>query len=257
MTPSSGCYGKIPRLGDFITRFLAGSMVANWDEWLQDGISASRERLGETWIDYYMVSPVWNFAAGPGTLDQSTWLGVLIPSVDRVGRYFPFSVMVNAGDCPPITAMHRWQDWFDAAQELALDSLGDDFESDTLEVRLAELPLARRAKPVRERDESWVGLGQAARQYRLGQNITTRDVLGVLADDALAELIPAMSAWWTQGSDRIPASLLLAEGMPPAHGYTALLDGSFADSGWNFAGLIGNESRESLPDAPPVDDELD
>ncbi len=257
MTPGSGCYGKIPRLGDFITRFLAGSMVANWDEWLQEGISASREQLGETWIDYYMVSPVWNFAAGPGTLDQSTWLGVLIPSVDRVGRYFPFSVMVNAGDCPPITAIHRWQDWFDAAQGLALDSLGDEFEPETLESRLAELPLARRARPVRERDDAWVGLGSAARQYRLGQQLDTGEVLGVLADDAFAELMPALSVWWSQGSDRIPASLLLAEGMPQAGAYTALLDGSFTDSGWSFAGQIGSEGRESVPDRPPVDDGLD
>ncbi len=248
MTASSGCYGKIPRLGDFITRSLSGSMVANWDEWLQEGISASREHLTDAWIDYYMVSPVWNFAVGSGTLDQSTWLGVLIPSVDRVGRYFPFSVMVNAGDCPPISAMHRCQAWFGAAQGLALDCLDDAFEPDGLEGRLQELPLVRRSRLVHERGEEWVGLGQMSRHYRLGADVSTNDLLGVMADDAFAELMPAVSVWWTQGSDRIPASLLLAEGMPPASAFTALLDGSFSNSGWSFAGQIGSEFRE-----PPVD----
>lgn len=253
MAPNSGCYGKIPRLGDFITRSLGGSMVSNWDEWLQDGISASRDALGETWIDWYMVSPVWCFAAGAGTLDQSTWLGVLIPSVDRVGRYFPFSVMVEAGDCPPVTAMHRWQAWYEAAQNLALDSLGEEFDPASLEQRLAELPLARRSHPVRERDGELIAMERAARQYRLGADLTTRDVLGVLADDALGELMPALSLWWTQGSDRVPASLLLAEGMPPARGYTALLDGSFAASDWSFAGQIGSDHRDIPVDHLPVE----
>ncbi len=256
MTLSSGCYGKIPRVGDFITRFLPGNVVANWDEWLQEGISASRETLNDGWIDYYIVSPIWNFAVGPGTLDQSTWLGVLIPSVDRVGRYFPFSVMVNAGDHPPISAMARWQPWFEAAQGLALECLGDEFEPETLEGRLAELPLARRSSPVRKRDENWIGLNNTACHYRLGSELGMTELLGVLADDAFAELMPAVSIWWTEGSDRVPATLLLADGMPPASAYAALLDGSFVDGGWPLAGLVGKEGREFAPGLAPADDDL-
>lgn len=257
----SGCYGKIPRLGDFITRSLGGAMVANWDEWLQDGISASRERLGDQWLDCYSVSPVWSFAAAAGSLDQSTWLGVMIPSVDRVGRYFPFSVLVNAGAISPLVAMYRWQPWFEAAQDLALDSLGDDFDPDTLETRLAELP--SHAGEDRSQDEPLMPLSHAGRQYRLGRSVTTRDVLAGIANDALLEIYPSCSLWWTQGSDRIAASLLLAQGLPPVRAFSALLDGNFAEVGWGYGGLMGSDEEpeyghgQAFEDAASVSSEDD
>jgi type VI secretion system protein ImpM len=236
----SGCYGKIPRLGDFITRSLPAPMVETWDEWLQDGINVSRDALGEAWVEHYVVSPVWCFAAGRGSLEQSTWLGVLIPSVDRVGRYFPFSVMVNAGDCSPFAAMHRWQDWYEGAQELALDSLEDDFDPETLIERLAALPVDGEPELLpRPSAESMIPLAQAPRHYQLAPAVTTRDVLAGVASDALGEILPACSVWWTQGSERLAATLLLADGMPSATGFTALLNGEFDATGWSDGGPIG------------------
>ena len=249
----SGCYGKIPRLGDFITRSLPGSVVESWDEWLQDGLSSSREALGEAWVEHYVVSPVWCFAAGRGSLDQSTWLGVLIPSVDRVGRYFPFTVMVNAGTCSPLAAMHRWQDWFAAGQELALDSLEDDFDPETLIERLEDLPADGEPELLpRPVSESMTPLAEAGRHYQLGHAVSTRDVLAGIATDALGEILPACSLWWTQGSERLPASLLVADGMPSATGFSALLNGAFNAAGWGHGGTIGPDQP-----APSADIEIE
>jgi len=256
----SGCYGKFPRLGDFVTRSLPGPLVEIWDEWLQDGISASRDALGDTWVEEYVVSPVWCFALGRGSLEQTTWLGVLIPSVDRVGRYFPFTVMVNAGDCAPLAAMHRWQDWYGAAQELALDSLDDDFDPETLIERLDALPGdSEPALLPRPTVESMTPLAQASRHYGLGESVSTSDVLAGIATDALSEILPACSVWWTQGSERLPASLLVAEGMPSATGFSALLNGAFDAEGWSHGGTIGSDQPASPPDTyldpdPTVED---
>lgn len=252
----SGCYGKIPRLGDFITRTLDRQVVELWDEWLQDGMAASRDLLGEDWVDFYTIAPVWNFAAGAGALGQSTWLGVMIPSVDRVGRYFPFTVMVDAGDCSPLAAIYCWQGWFEQAQALALECLEDSFDPASLEARLAALPDADQHPNGRSPGESWIALHDAGRHYSLGSAVTTRDVLARIGTDALAEIYPAFSLWWTQGSERIPPCLLLDRGLPRANGFSGLIDGNFQAVGWEGAGRIGSQ-LEAEQDWDQAEEEID
>lgn len=252
----SGCYGKIPRLGDFITRTLDRQVVELWDEWLQDGLAASRDRLGEDWVDFYTVAPVWSFAAGAGTLGQSTWLGVMIPSVDRVGRYFPFTIMVDAGECSALAAIYCWQGWFEQAQALALECLDDGFDPDSLESRLAALPDADQYPGGRSPGETWIGLQDAGRHYSLGSEVSTRDVLATIGADALAEVYPSFSLWWTQGSERISPCLLLDRGLPSARGFSGLIDGDFQAVGWEGAGMIGTQA-EVEPDWGPAEDEID
>ncbi len=239
----SGCYGKIPRLGDFITRSLDRSVVSLWDDWLQDGMAASRRKLGEDWLDFYTVAPVWNFAAGAGALGQSTWLGVMIPSVDRVGRYFPFTVMVDAGDCSPLAALYCWQSWFERAQALALECLEDDFDPDILEERLMTLPDADQVFDDRCDDEPWLALHDAGRHYSLGAEVSTREVLATIGSDALAEICPGFSLWWTQGSQHVAPCLLLERGLPSSQGFAALFDGDFQAAGWEQGRRVGAQAN--------------
>lgn len=98
--PGVGWFGKLPSVGDFVTRRLPPSFVKPWDLWLQTGMSESRRRLGERWVDVYLTFPVWRFLLPTGTLDATAWAGVLMPSVDRVGRYFPLTLAtpLNRGD---------------------------------------------------------------------------------------------------------------------------------------------------------------
>ncbi|HKL53102.1 MAG TPA: type VI secretion system-associated protein TagF, partial [Wenzhouxiangellaceae bacterium] len=132
----SCCYGKIPTLGDFIHRGLSRRQIDVWDQWLQGCVAAGRDALGERWLDFYLEAPVWYFAAAPGNLDQQTWMGVLIPSVDRVGRYFPFSILRKFEAGTPLGAMRSGQSWFGEAEQLAMDCLEDTFEPGDLDSRL-------------------------------------------------------------------------------------------------------------------------
>lgn len=68
---------------------MSPAFVRSWDEWLQAGLRASRERVGAGWEQAYRCSPIWHFALAAGVCGESAWAGVMIPSVDRVGRYFP------------------------------------------------------------------------------------------------------------------------------------------------------------------------
>src|SRR5207253_10781262 len=87
-----GWYGKVPSLGDFATRRLPIEFVKAWDAWLQYVLPASREALGDSWFDTYLTMPIWRFVFLPGLVTQSGWVGVLMPSVDRVARHFSLTL---------------------------------------------------------------------------------------------------------------------------------------------------------------------
>ena len=95
-TAAPGWFGKLPFLGDFASRRLPDSFIKPWDEWLQPGLAAARDATGERWLDLYLTFPVWRFVIPAGLLGDANWIGVLLPSVDRVGRCFPLTI------CEPV-----------------------------------------------------------------------------------------------------------------------------------------------------------
>src|SRR5205085_9054688 len=89
----TGWYGKIPGTGDFVARRVATPFTEAWHGWLQASLGGSRERLGARWRDSYLSMPVWRFLLSPGILTAQAWAGIMAPSVDAVGRYFPLAVI--------------------------------------------------------------------------------------------------------------------------------------------------------------------
>ena len=91
----AGFYGKLPGKGDFLTRNLPRQFVDVWDDWLQSGMNAAKQVLGDEWLQVYLTSALWRFVLPPGICGESAWAGVMMPSMDRVGRYFPMTVAVE------------------------------------------------------------------------------------------------------------------------------------------------------------------
>src|SRR5205823_12936606 len=87
MANVAGWFGKIPFLGDFASRRLSEDFISEWDSWLQHSIAASRASLGEHWLEIYLTSPLWRFVVMPDVVGHHAWAGVLMPSVDSVGRH--------------------------------------------------------------------------------------------------------------------------------------------------------------------------
>ena len=87
-----GFYGKLPINGDFIQRNLPSHFVHPWDQWLQENISAFQQQYQGDWLQHYLTSPIWRFFLAPGVIDDNAYLGIMAPSVDRVGRYFPMTI---------------------------------------------------------------------------------------------------------------------------------------------------------------------
>src|SRR5918999_6416818 len=90
-----GLYGKLPSHGDFLRRRVSDAFVGVWDAWLQECIAASRSALGERWLDVYLTSPAWRFACAAGVCGAAPVVGLMVPSVDRVGRYFPLTLVAE------------------------------------------------------------------------------------------------------------------------------------------------------------------
>lgn len=86
-----GLFGKLPALGDFVSRGLGGDDLRRVDGWLAGGMLALQSS-SENWLQSYLVSPVWQCVIPAGRLCEHACAGALMPSVDRVGRYFPLMV---------------------------------------------------------------------------------------------------------------------------------------------------------------------
>jgi len=137
MVSGFGAFGKIPSLGDFFRMGVAAGFVGVWDDWLQRGIVAGRARLGDGWQDCYMTAPIWRFTLAPGLAGAPGAMGVLMPSVDRVGRQFPLTLVATPPEpFDPVTAHFGAGAVFAALEDLALDAL-DDMPRDKLAERLS------------------------------------------------------------------------------------------------------------------------
>src|SRR5277367_4426109 len=125
-----GLYGKLPTHGDFLRRRVPDDFVDAWDPWLQHCIADSRGALGEQWLDTYLTSPVWRFALGPHVCGASAVAGLIIPSVDRVGRYFPITlVWPTPAEFNSLEVAVHGRLGFERAERLLLDTLAlEQFE---------------------------------------------------------------------------------------------------------------------------------
>lgn len=104
MQPGFGAFGKIPALGDFLRVNLPAGFVQRWDSWLQSALVAARQALGPRWEACYMSAPIWRFSLPAGQAGDQGFSGILMPSVDRVGRQYPLTL---AAPCPPGDAALR------------------------------------------------------------------------------------------------------------------------------------------------------
>jgi type VI secretion system protein ImpM len=87
----AGFYGKLPARGDFVRTGLPREFVDPWDDWLQTVIAGSQSMMGDAWLPAYLEAPIWRFTLPPGMCGGFAALGLMLPSVDKAGRYFPLT----------------------------------------------------------------------------------------------------------------------------------------------------------------------
>lgn len=137
-----GWFGKLPGMGDFAHRRLPDAFRERWDHWLQHGLMQLRQQHPD-WTERYLQSPLWFFVLAPGVMGPQAWVGVLMPSVDGVGRYFPFAVARELALPLAQIDAQRWfalmGEWQHAAH-CALQALDQDLDAAGVDALLAAPP---------------------------------------------------------------------------------------------------------------------
>jgi type VI secretion system protein ImpM len=220
MSDAPGWHGKLPALGDFASRRLDPAFIEAWDAWLAEGLLALREAHAG-WLEAYLASPSWRFLltpeALPGAAGTQGWAGVLMPSVDRVGRYFPLTVVLPLGGGPSNTEQMRnlWF-WLGRLDELARDALHDDWNAERLEDELARMALPGVAAA-----GTTPGDVAPATLIELPPGLDAATVIATQAQQGWAARSRGRG-WWQAVPDEGPKRLLLSRGLPPASAFPRL-----------------------------------
>lgn len=228
-----GYYGKLPTRGDFVSKGLPRSFTGSWDTWARASLLASQQQLGEKWLDSYLTSPPYWYVLSSHNCGEHIWMGVVIPSVDSIGRYFPLTLCRTASiNANPLLLFKQHRQWFIDAERLLISCLYDDFQLQVFEHCLQHLSL----------DESGTVIQSSLQHHhhsawRLASNNLEKDsyMYEMLLADVLKKFCVAYSIWKTEGSQHIPASTLVSQGLPPFAGFASMLDGHWHNAGWLYS----------------------
>ncbi|SDX13610.1 type VI secretion system-associated protein TagF [Nitrosomonas communis] len=234
---SPGWYGKIPSLGDFITRRLPSSFIDPWDTWLQRAISLSRAQLGEQWLNLYLVCPLWRFILMPGICGNSLWMGVLMPSIDKVGRYFPLTIAAQARphSSALFTAISA-HSWYASLEQLALTSLDVNLSLEVLDQKLRHHPFPHfqpgdQSHSAQELASWWTIKPQTGLMGHKTVTLTTVDSLSGQFEAAAKNIFMTIgegkSLWWKVSQaismEEETTQLHCFTGLPPENCFVLLL----------------------------------
>jgi type VI secretion system protein ImpM len=197
-----GFHGKIPARGDFVQTGLPRSFVAPWDAWTQRMLTASRAALGESWAAAWRETAVWRFVLSPGICGPGSVLGLFLPSVDRVGRYYPLTLAAVSASVSAAALMEAGDGFLDAAECAGRDALAQDLLPQTLAARLAAAASAPPSSGspragARGAGDPGVGPGRCPE---------------------------AGALWWTAGAPRVPAGAFATAALPDETAFVAMLD---------------------------------
>ncbi|WP_339070418.1 type VI secretion system-associated protein TagF [Pseudomonas idahonensis] len=208
-----GLYGKLASRGDFVSRGLPQSFIGPWDSWLAAGLLASQNALGEQWLNAYLVSPLWRFALAPGVCGHQAAVGVVMPSIDRVGRYFPLTVAALLEPESDVASLVSGPElWFEQVEELLLATLDQDASFEALEDGLQALGAPSPA--TRAECSHFAGL----QRFYVSDPQSRGAILATQGSEG-------SSAWWGRGSPSISPMLLRCQGLPPASDFAQFLLG--------------------------------
>jgi type VI secretion system protein ImpM len=149
----------------------------------------------------------------------------MVPSVDAVGRCFPFLV---ARELPaatdPVSVTSTGHVWFEAAEELALEALGDAFDLAAFDRSLPPIVAGTAGAPSQTSPPpgpvgQWIDLPTLAALPHVLRNVPP------------PWHRPAL--WWTGGGAEFQPALAITAGLIAPRGFTALLERNPMRHGWD------------------------
>ncbi|WFP49011.1 type VI secretion system-associated protein TagF [Methylomonas sp. EFPC3] len=224
-----GFFGKVPSLGDFVSRRLPRQFIEPWDQWLQSSLRASQDSLGDKWLSSFLVSPLWRFALGPGVCGNTAWAGVMMPSVDRVGRYYPLTLAQPVPSDAVMGLFLPETDWFAQLEDVALSVLGESFDLEAFDAAVSSISWNRHGPAHYFQGNSDADFRQPQGKWAVGFEMRDLSQSGLaypyLSQALMARFLTCYSVWSSAGTQAGPANLLCCEGLPPIETYADFLKG--------------------------------
>lgn len=168
------------------------SVVKNWDQAFASTLAVSKMFLENRWVDIWIGAPVWRFALPMLICDRQALLGLWMPSVDKVGRYFPLMIAATCPNSTPEQMARHGTAWLDAAEDAGRAAIADDLSPEQLKARIPPPP-------------DFASTPDTGLPYNLQPR-------------------PGAGLWWSEGSPRVPAQGLVLDTLPDAATFVAMLD---------------------------------
>ena len=217
--------------------------------------------MGDRWLEVYLTSPVWRFSGAAGACGPAPVIGVMAPSVDRVGRYFPLTIVAELPSCVgPLAAVTAAGAFFDRAERLVLDTLEAEYiDFEEFDERVAQLAdelggvsmqprvvLDPAVAAVLDRDgQPWhLPIGSAGElPLAFEQLLSSR----------LTMIYEPLMLWWSEGSSMVEPSCLIVQGLPDPDTFAALLDGLWQQNRWrSVPARVDRDTVASLSFSEPA-----
>ncbi len=162
--------------------------------------------------------PVWRFVLSPGLITAGAWVGVMAPSVDSVGRYFPLT-LASALPVSPldgVATLFAARPWFEALAHIALSAIAAEIDLVMLDTALATRPF---------RDE-WLRCAD----HRGEESVAPAGV--ACFEPAERPGADPRALWFAEASDIFGRALLVCDELPPGTPFCAMIDGRWEEHGW-------------------------
>jgi type VI secretion system ImpM family protein len=236
---SIGLFGKLPTNGDFIHRDLPTSFVSIWDHWLQTNLAFFQSQDTENWLSSYLTSPIWRFLIPPSLVNEQAYFGILAPSVDKVGRYFPFTFAASLPDSHAGSVLcEPFQNILTLLESCFLTHLHSnnsnlehvDQDLNIINNKLNQLVTSQSFDPLPENLDS--------HQFIISNKRPLSESASCLWLSSMLQRYSNSSIWWTKGSQTVEPSLLFTQGLPSKQQFSAMLSSFQNNTEWRQKHLV-------------------
>lgn len=136
-----GWMGKLPCAGDFLSHGLPCETAAQLDHWISQNLVWLNENK-PGWPQLYFKSPARGFVIEQGctlhTQESARVIGILMPSVDSVGRPYPF-ILLQGIPASPLLESLSFDRQIQAIWTACANALELNWTTKKLEIALEEI----------------------------------------------------------------------------------------------------------------------
>jgi type VI secretion system protein ImpM len=221
-------YGKLPTKRDFIAIGATRDFLDQWEPWLQGSVSASQATLKMRWQDAFLRAPIWRFWLGADLCGVAV-IGAFMPSLDKVGRYFPLTLFAcgdqGATIAPP--EIDPQDDWFKAAEDFLISTLDHEktFEAAVQDLNELAVPLRTTTAPSPD-----ILMDRNATASIQSDERPFADIFASLRRADSDKIYAGTTFWWTAGGEDFAPMAFCVKRMPDPFLFTAMLTGQFAST---------------------------